>query len=272
MLLNAREIKRVLGKERIILLAVEDVTEHKKAESALKEQAEQLEYAHKELESFSYSVSHDLMAPLRAIKGYSQRFIKKYGSTLEADATRMITVICSNTTMMENLIDSLLSLSKVQKNSMRILEINMDELAKEVWNEILAANKERELELKTTEILPGYGDQTLIRQVLSNLISNAVKYTKNRKPGIIEMSSHSESDKIVYCLKDNGAGFDMAYYGKLFGVFQRLHSSEEFEGTGIGLATVQRIIKRHGGQVWAEGKVNEGATFCFSLPRNGLIS
>jgi len=266
MLLNARQVKRPLGKGRVILLAIEDITERKKAETELKVQTQQLEYANKELESFSYSVSHDLRAPLRAIEGYSQMFMKKYRSTLGEDATRMITVIRSNTKMMENLIESLLSLSKVQKTSMSISEINMDELAKEVWNEIWAANKERELELMTTEILPGYGDQTLIRQVLSNLISNAVKFTNNQKPGIIEMSSHSESDKIIYCLKDNGAGFDMAYYYKLFGVFQRLHSNEEFEGTGIGLATVRRIINRHGGRVWAESKVNEGATFCFSLP------
>ena len=225
-----------------------------------------LEEINKELESFSYSVSHDLKSPLRAIEGYFQMFVKKYGSTLDDDAVRMINVIRSNTKMMGTLIDALLSLSRVQKTALKLSEIDMDGLAREVWNEIRAANRERELELKMTELTAGYGDRNLIRQVFYNLIANAVKFTKNRKPGMIEMSSYREGDKIVYCLRDNGAGFDMAYYDKLFGVFQRLHSNEEYEGSGIGLATVQRIIRRHGGKVWAEAKVDEGAAFCFSIP------
>jgi two-component system sensor kinase len=146
-------------------------------------------------------------------------------------------------------------------------EINMDVLVREVWQDIRDANQERELEFKISKILPGYGDRALIRQVLFNLFSNAVKFTKNRKPGIVEMSSYEEPDKVVYCLKDNGAGFDMAYYNKLFDVFQRFHSHEEYEGDGIGLAIVHRIVKRHGGHVWAEGEVDKGVTFYFTLPR-----
>jgi light-regulated signal transduction histidine kinase (bacteriophytochrome) len=152
---------------------------------------------------------------------------------------------------------------------MNISEINMDQLANEVWDDVRAANQEREFEVKITKILPGFGDRALIRQVLFNLFSNAVKFTKDRKPGITEMSSYSEPDKVVYYLKDNGVGFDMANYNKLFAVFQRLHSHEEYEGTGVGLAIVQRIIHRHGGRVWAEGKENEGATFYFTLPQIG---
>ena len=148
---------------------------------------------------------------------------------------------------------------------MSISVIDMDKLARDEWNEIKAANKERKLNFKIAKIKPGYGDLSLIRQVLFNLFSNAVKFTKNQKRSIIEMSSYIESDKTVYCIKDNGAGFDMDHYDKLFGVFQRLHSSEEYEGTGIGLAIVQRIISRHGGRVWAEGEVGKGATFCYTL-------
>ncbi len=152
----------------------------------------------------------------------------------------------------EFLIEDLLSFSRVQKTSMSISVIDMDKLAREVWNEIRTANKELKIEFKIKKINPGYGDLTLIRQVLFNLLSNAFKFTKNKKQGIIEMSSYIESGKTVYCIKDNGAGFDMAHYDKLFGVFQRLHSHEEYEGTGIGLAIVQRIVSRHGGRVWAE--------------------
>ena len=194
--------------------------------------------------------------------------MKKHGDRIGEDAARMLSVIQNNTEKMNVLIDDLLSFSRVLSNSMTMSDIDMHKLVREVWNEIREASKERELELKITMILSACGDQPLIRQVLSNLISNAVKFTKDRKPGIIEMSSYTENGKNVYCIKDNGAGFDMAYYDKLFGVFQRLHSAEEYEGTGVGLAVVHRIVKRHGGQVWAEGKVNEGATFYFTLPRN----
>ncbi len=243
-----------------------DISDLKKAEAVLKERTRQLEEANRELESFSYSVSHDLRAPLRAIDGFSRKLEREYGDKADEKFVRMINVIRSNTKLMDALIEDLLSFSKVQNTGMNTAAINMAQLVNEVWDDILAANKKRELEFRTLMILPGYGDRTLIRQVLFNLLSNAVKFTRDRKPGIIEISSHIESDKIVYCVKDNGAGFDMEYYDKLFGVFQRLHSHDEYEGTGIGLAIVQRIIKRHGGHVWAEGKVDGGATFCFSLP------
>jgi Bacteriophytochrome (light-regulated signal transduction histidine kinase) len=233
---------------------------------ALKAHQLQLEAANKELESFSYSVSHDLRAPLRAIDGFSRIILKQQWDKFDENTRRQFNLIRDNTKMMEILIDNLLTFSRVISNNMTVSEINMDKLATEVWKELWAANQKRKLEVKITDIMPGFGDRTLIKQVLLNLFSNAVKFTKNQKPGIIEMSSYKEGEKVVYCLKDNGAGFDMEYYDKLFGVFQRLHSSEEYEGTGVGLAIVQRIIHRHGGRAWAEGKVDEGATFYFTLP------
>jgi light-regulated signal transduction histidine kinase (bacteriophytochrome) len=174
-------------------------------------------------------------------------------------------MIRDNIKLMGVLIENLLSFSRVQKTSISISEINMDKLVGEVWKEIRAANEEQKIELKIKKIKSGYGDHTLIKQVLFNLLSNAVKFTKNKKQGVIEMSSYADDGKTVYCIKDNGAGFDMAHYDKLFGVFQRLHSSEEYEGTGIGLAIVQRIVSRHGGRVWAESEVEKGAMFCFTL-------
>ncbi|MDQ5987562.1 MAG: Adaptive-response sensory-kinase SasA [Syntrophus sp. SKADARSKE-3] len=245
---------------------VQDITERKQVDEELIRRTQQLEEANKELESFSYSVSHDLKAPLRAIDGYSKMLTKKYGNVLNDDASRMIGVIRSNTEMMSALIDDLLSFSRVHRGSMAASEIDMNKLASEVWNDIHQAVPDREIEFKLSKLPPGFGDRTLIRQALVNLFSNAVKFTTNRKPGTIEISSYTEDGAIVYCVKDNGVGFDMAYYHKLFGVFQRLHSHEEYEGSGIGLAIVQRIINRHGGRVWAESELEKGATFFFTLP------
>jgi PAS domain S-box-containing protein len=256
-----------------------DITERKAAEDQLAKQAAQLqerkaqlEEINSELESFSYSISHDLRAPLRAIDGFSRIILRQQGDQFDEKTKRQFNMIRDNIKLMGVLIENILSFSRVQKTSMNISIINMDKLAREVWNEIKAANKEQKIELKIKKIKPGYGDLTLIRQVLLNLFSNAVKFTKNKKQGVIEMSSCNESGKTIYCIKDNGAGFDMAHYDKLFGVFQRLHSSEEYEGTGIGLAIVQRIVSRHGGRVWAESEVEKGATFYFtlnSIPVNG---
>jgi light-regulated signal transduction histidine kinase (bacteriophytochrome) len=193
--------------------------------------------------------------------------IRKYGDQVGEDARRMLNVIRSNTERMNALIDDLLSFSRVLRESMTISKIDMGLLVSEVWDDLRAAHKERALEVKITELLPAFGDRALIRQVVFNLLSNAVKFTIGRTPGIVEISSADENGQIVYRVKDNGVGFDMRYYDKLFGVFQRLHSTAEYEGTGIGLALVQRIIHRHGGRVWAEGELNKGATFYFTLPQ-----
>ena len=255
----------MVGGEAIVSGSVRDISEWKNAEIAMKCQAEQLETANKELESFSYSVSHDLRAPLRAIDGFSRKLEREFGDKTEEKFTSSINVIRNNVKIMGNLIEDLLSFSRVQKTEMNIAVIDMRQLVGEVWNDIFNANQQLDLEFKANNILHGYGDRALIRQVLFNLLSNAVKFTKDRKPAIIEVTSYPESDNIVYSMKDNGIGFDMKYYDKIFGVFQRLHG-EEFEGTGIGLAIVQRIIKRHGGNVWAKGEVDKGATFYFTLP------
>lgn len=244
-----------------------DITDRKQAETELQKKTVLLEEANRELESFSYSVSHDLRAPLRAIDGFSRIILRQQGEQFDEKTRHQFDMIRDNARMMGTLIDRLLSFSRVQKTNMDITAIDMDKLASEVWEDIRQEHPERELEVEIAEILPGYGDRNLVRQVLFNLLSNAVKFTKNRKPGIIVISSYEDADHVAYCLKDNGVGFDMEYYDKLFGVFQRLHSQEEFEGTGVGLAIVQRIINRHGGRVWAEGKIDEGAAFYFTLPQ-----
>ena len=250
---------------RVAVIA-HDITHRKQIEQSLTAQTARLEELNRELESFSYSVSHDLRAPLRAIDGFSRKLDREYGDKFDEKLAGIINHIRSNAKIMGNLIDDLLAFSRVQKAGMSVSIIDMAKLAGEVWNEIRAANKRRrKLEFKITKILPGHGDHGLIRQVLFNLLDNAVKFTGNKKQGIIEMTSYIESGNTVYRIKDNGAGFDMEYYDKLFGVFQRLHSTEEYEGTGVGLAIVQRIVSRHGGRVWAEGKVGKGATFFFTL-------
>jgi len=199
-----------------------DTTDRKRVEMALKEKAQQLEDANKELESFSYSVSHDLRAPLRAIDGYSRMLVKKYGSTLDEDAARMINVIRSNTEKMSFLIDDLLSFSRVLRNKMSLATIDMEALAGEVWQDIRAQNPERELEVRIARLLPGLGDRHLIKQVLFNVFSNAVKFTTKRKPAVIELDSHCESDNIVYCLKDNGSRIR---YGLLWQTVWRLSAA-----------------------------------------------
>jgi len=264
--LRNQEVDAVVGTKNILMLRLKETEDElRKQRNHLDKLVSELAAANKELESFSYSVSHDLKAPLRAIDGYSRMFLKKYGSALDEDAARLINVIRSNTERMGFLIDDLLSFSRVIRNEMSASAIDMETLAGEVWKDIQAINQEREFEVRIAKLLPGFGDRPLIRQALVNLFSNAVKFTKNRKPAVIELTSYCESDKIVYCLKDNGVGFDMGYHDRLFGVFQRLHG-QEYEGTGVGLSIVQRIINRHGGRIWAEGEVDNGATFYFSLP------
>jgi len=264
--LRNQEVDAVVGTKNILMLRLKETEDElRKQRNHLDKLVSELAAANKELESFSYSVSHDLKAPLRAIDGYSRMFLKKYGSALDEDAARLINVIRSNTERMGFLIDDLLSFSRVIRNEMSASAIDMETLAGEVWKDIQAINQEREFEVRIAKLLPGFGDRPFIRQVLVNLFSNAAKFTKDRKPAIIELNSYCESDQILYCLKDNGIGFDMAYHDKLFGVFQRLHG-QEYEGTGVGLAIVQRIINRHGGRVWAEGDVDREAKFYFSLP------
>lgn len=252
-----------------------DITRHKQIETALEDQAAklqehttQLEEINKELESFSYSVSHDLRAPLRAIDGYTRMILRDQADKLDDEAKRKFNLIRSNTQMMGKLIDDLLAFSRLGRMEINMTRLHMEDLINDVWKEIQIINPGRKLVLKINNINPrSWGDRSLIRQVYSNLLSNAVKYTKFNKETSIEAGSYQEGREDVYYVRDNGVGFDMNYYDKLFGVFQRLHSSDEYEGTGVGLAIVQRIIHRHGGRVWAEGEEGKGATFYFTLLR-----
>ena len=249
-----------------ILSLVLDVTERKQAEEALKEQSAKLEAANKELESFSYTVSHDLRAPLRAIDGYSRMILTKHADKFDTDALAKFNVIRDNTRMMGQLIDDLLAFSRLGRAELSAVTLDVEGLIRNVWEELLTLNPDRRLVLKITEIPQGKGDRVLIKQVLVNILSNAIKFTMGREEALIETGGYKKGNEIVYYVGDNGAGFDMQYYDKMFGVFQRLHSAEEFEGTGVGLAIVQRIIHRHGGRVWAEGEVGKGATVYFTLP------
>lgn len=236
-------------------------------EAKIRQHAAQLEAANKELEAFSYSVSHDLRAPLRAIDGFSRVLLEDYIDKLDDDGKRYLNIIGSNTKKMGQLIDDLLLFSRLGRQEIRRSDINMEKLAKTVFEELKLAVPERKVQNIINTLFPAQGDQAMIRQVLVNLLSNSIKFTRPKETAVIEVDGRSEGDENIYAIKDNGVGFDMKYVNKLFGVFQRLHTSEEFEGTGVGLAIVQRIIHRHLGRVWAEGKVGEGATFYFSLPR-----
>jgi len=229
-----------------------------------------LEAANKELESFSYSVSHDLRAPLRAIEGFSAIVSEDYGERLDDEGRRLLDVVRANAKRMSRLIDDLLAFSRTGRSEMRRGRVAMGELARSVFAEIVGDEAARAKIAFTIGDLPeAAGDAALLRQVWVNLLANAVKFSAKKERPAIEVSGAREDDQVVYRVRDNGEGFDMQYAGKLFGVFQRLHSPEQFEGTGIGLALVQRIVARHGGSVRAEGEVGQGATFSFSLPRGG---
>ncbi|HET6460011.1 MAG TPA: PAS domain S-box protein [Syntrophales bacterium] len=243
-----------------------DMTDRKKAEQALAERTAKLEEINKELESFSYSIAHDLRAPLRAIDGYARMLLKKHGHEFDEDSTRKFNVIRSNTQMMGKLIEGILTLSRVGRTKMSVVNLEMEGIIKDVWKELETTNPERNMALTIQAMPSAYGDRILIKQVYANLLANAVKFTKYKNAALIQAGGYMDGDDHIYYIKDNGVGFDMAYYDKLFGIFQRLHNNPDFEGTGVGLAIIQRVIHMHGGKVWAEGKVDEGATFYFSLP------
>lgn len=242
-----------------------DITENKNNEIERIERAKEIETVNKELESFSYSVSHDLRAPLRAVDGYALMLEEDFGQTLGAEGNRLIGVIRTNAQHMGQLIDDLLNFSRLGRKEVKKALVNVQELAESILRE-LQVDKNFKAKVDVINLHPAMADQSLLYNVLSNLISNAVKYSSKVDYPKVEITSVKGNNETIYVVKDNGAGFEMEYANKLFGVFQRLHTTEEFEGTGVGLATVQRIIHKHGGRVWAESKVNQGATFYFSLP------
>ena len=252
---------------RELKLAEDDIRKlNDELEQKVTERTSQLESANKELGSFSYSVSHDLRAPIRAINGYTRILMEDYGDKFDYDGTKVLHSIIKNSKKMGELIDDLLSFSRLGRKQVTFSEINMNVLVKLVKEEFLFDDGENIPEFKVHLLPPAKGDQSLIKQVWINLISNAIKYSKNKPKTTIEIGAYKKDSFVVYYVKDEGVGFDMQYYDKLFGVFQRLHSQEEFEGTGIGLAIVQKIVNRHNGTVWAESTINEKTCFYFSLP------
>jgi len=252
-----------------LVVFLRNITERKAAEVELERYTEQLEATNKELQAFSYSVSHDLRAPLRAIQGFAKILLNEQADRLDDEGLRYLNVISNSAKQMGNLIDDILAFSRLGRKEIRKTRIDMIQLAESVFADLKNAEPERSLQLNIKPVPEAKGDMTLIQQVLVNLLTNAVKFTRPREKAVIEIGAVEEKEENVYFIKDNGVGFDMKYVNKLFGVFQRLHTTGEFEGTGIGLALVQRLIHRHGGRVWAEGKPGEGAIFYFTLPKGG---
>jgi len=252
------------GRE-FVLLVMEDITHIKKIEEELRRRGEQLEAVNRELEAFSYSVSHDLKAPLRTIEGFSRTLMEDYAGNIGEQGTDYLRRVRTSVERMSLLIDDMLRLSHVTQSPLRREEIDMSELATAAANDLRRTSPGRNIDFIIALDIRANADKRLLRIVLENLIGNAWKFTSKTRKAVISFGADVKEYGNVYYVRDNGSGFDSAYADKLFSPFQRLHSREEFPGNGIGLATVQRIIFRHGGRIWAEGSVNKGACFYFTL-------
>jgi light-regulated signal transduction histidine kinase (bacteriophytochrome) len=256
--------------------AFRDITERKAAqqqilklndelEARVVQRTTQLEEANKELEAFTYSVSHDLRAPLRHIAGFSSLLLEESGSTLDSQARHYLQRIQDGTHKMGTLVDELLSLARVGRQVASVQMVDLNSMVAEVMAMLKPEWESREVEWKIAQLPDLACDATLTKLVFQNLIGNALKYSRPRRPAVIEVGTTETGDQPIIFVRDNGVGFNMKYSDKLFGVFQRLHRHEDFEGTGVGLATVQRIVKKHGGRVWAEAELDKGATFYFTI-------
>ena len=248
----------------LVSSAIRDITERKRFESALQEKNIQLQAAVTELDAFSYSVSHDLRAPLRAIDGFSRILLKQHGPTLPEDAREHLQLVRDNTVQMGRLVDDLLAFSRLGRQPLSRQQVPTGPIIEQVLSDVRQQAEGRSVSVTVGELPPLWGDPALFKQVFVNLIDNAFKYTRMRAEAVVEIGSRKIDGEQVFFVRDNGAGFDMQYADKLFGVFQRLHRAEDFAGTGVGLAIVQRIVQRHGGRVWAEALVDQGATFYFT--------
>jgi signal transduction histidine kinase len=237
-----------------------DITHRKNSETKLIE-------LNKEMETFSYTASHDLRTPLRGIKSLSQMLVEDHGDQLDPEARHLLDAIGHNIDKMSKLIDALLNYSRLGRKEINIVQVDMDVVVNHALWETFLQEEYPNTTLTVPPMLPAMGDPVLLQQVWVNLISNALKYTGKNPAPTIEIGSEETGNAITYSITDNGVGFDMQYYGKIFGVFQRLHTSEEFEGTGVGLAIVQKIVQGLGGRIWAESEVDNGARFYFTLPK-----
>jgi PAS domain S-box-containing protein len=256
--------RELIDNQKALLNLVEDINE--KSEELIKK-TEQLQLSNKELETFSYSVSHDLRAPLRAINGFIKILVDDYNDKFDDEGKRICNIIETNAVKMGKLIDDLLSFSRLGRSEIHRKNIDMQDLVKQTIAELNPSGKNKNINIKTDNLPKAICDSNLIRQVWINLISNAIKYASLNEETQIHIGAKSDERETIYFIEDNGIGFDMNYLHKLFGVFQRLHNRKEFEGTGVGLAIVQQIIQKHGGRVWAEGTIDKGAIFYFSLPK-----
>lgn len=279
-LFNASIFRNETGEVSGIIAVARDISERKRLEQELNslneslekrvtERTAELRAANQELEAFSYSVSHDLRAPLRAVDGFSRKVMLGYGDKLDEEGLRLLGVVRQNAVRMGKLIDDLLAFSRLGRREMHLVPVSMQELAESSASELIELEPKRKISFSCAAIPDCLGDPAMLKEVWMNLLSNAIKFTRQKKTAEIHVGSRIEEGFAIYWIQDNGAGFDMAYADKLFGVFQRLHSQDEFEGSGVGLALTQRIIHRHHGRIWGESQIAQGATFSFTLPLQG---
>ena len=266
-----------VGNRELMLYVARDISERRKAEEAIRqlnqdlearvqERTQQLEQANRELEAFSYSISHDLRAPVRAISGFARIIHEDHADQLHGEVGRLFQIVSASAQRMGDLIDDLLAFSRLNAHKPRHTAVNMTSLAESVIAELCQFRDGGTAQFRLDELPDTEGDESMLRQIFTNLLNNALKFSRNSSSPVIEISARRESERLIYSVRDNGVGFDMKYAPKLFKVFQRLHNTEQFEGTGVGLAIVQRIVQRHGGEVWAVSSPGSGSTFSFSLP------